>query len=221
MPRTARASVAETWYHVLNRGNRRETVFHKPADYDAFVETVVDSQARLTVDILGYCLMPNHFHLVIRTHADGDMGRWMQWVLMAHARRYHRHYRTTGHVWQGRFKAFPIEEDEHLISVLRYVERNALRAELVARAEDWKWSSLTGWLRGDPLLWRGEVPLRDDRWLERVNEPLSAGDLSRLRLSVERGRPYGAEAWTEETARRLGLESTLRPRGRPPKKNRV
>ena len=75
MPRTARASVAETWYHVLNRGNRRETVFHKPADSDAFVETVVDSQARLTVDILGYCLMPNHFHLVIRTHADGDIGR--------------------------------------------------------------------------------------------------------------------------------------------------
>ena len=221
MPRTARASVAETWYHVLNRGNRRETVFHKPADYDAFIETLVDAQTRLSLDILGDCLMPNHFHLVIRTRADGDMGRWLQWVLMVHARRYNRHYRTTGHVWQGRFKAFPIQEDEHLISVLRYVERNALRAELVARAEDWKWSSLAGWLRDDPLLWRGAIPLRDDRWLERVNEPLSAGDLSRLRLSVERGRPYGAEAWTGETVRRLGLESTLRPRGRPPKTNGI
>ncbi len=146
------------------------------------------------------------------------MGRWMPWVFMAHARRYHRHYRTTGHVWQARFKAFPIEEDEHLISVLRYVERNALRAELVARAEDWKWSSLADWLREGPLLWRGDVPVRDERWLERVNEPLSAGDLSRLRLSVERGRPYGAEAWTGETARRLGLESTLRPRRRPTKR---
>jgi putative transposase len=136
---------------------------------------------------------------------------------MAHARRYHRHYGTTGHVWQGRFKAFPVQEDDHLITVLRYIERNPLRAELVARSEDWKWSSLPGWLRGDPLLWRGEVPVRDERWLERVNEPLSTGDLHRLRLSVERGRPYGDESWTKETARRLGLESTLRSRGRPKK----
>jgi REP-associated tyrosine transposase len=215
MPRTARASVADTWYHVLNRGNRREAVFHKPADYDAFVSTMVDAQVRLSVDILGFCLMPNHFHIVMRTRADGDLGRWVQWLLMAHARRYHRHYNTTGHVWEGRFKAFPIQDDDHLVSVLRYVERNALRAELVARAEDWKWSSVAGWLRDDPLLWRGETSARDEKWLERVNEPLSAGDLQRLRLSVDRGRPYGDEAWTVRTARQLGLESTLRSRGRP------
>lgn len=91
MNRTARASVADTWYHVLNRGNRREAVFHKAADYDALVQTVVDGQSRFAVDILGYCLMPNHFHLILRTHADGDLGRWMQWLLTAHARRYHSH----------------------------------------------------------------------------------------------------------------------------------
>jgi putative transposase len=202
---------------VLNRGNRREVVFHKPADYDAFVTAMADAQVRLRADILGYCLMPNHFHLVIRTQAVGDLGRWVQWLLMAHAQRYNRHYGTSGHVWQGRFKAFPIQNDEHLLSVLRYVERNSLRAELVSRAEDWKWSSLPAWLKGDSLLWRGEADVRDEKWLERVNEPLSAGDLSRLRLSVERGRPYGEEHWTKETARRLGLESTLRSRGRPRK----
>lgn len=158
--------------------------------------------------------MPNHFHLIVRTHADGDLGRWMQWLLMAHARRYHRHSHTSGHVWQGRFPAFPIQDDDHLVTVLRYVERNALRAELVARAEDWKWSSLPGWRSGGRLLWRG-VEVRDERWLKRVNEPLSIGDLQRLRLSVERGRPYGDERWTKETARRLGLEYTLRGRGRP------
>jgi putative transposase len=97
------------------------------------------------------------------------------------------------------------------------VERNALRAELVARAEDWKWSSLPGWLSGDELLWQGEAVVRDERWLERVNEPLSVGDLQRLRLSVERGQLYGEESWAKETARRLGLESTLRARGRPRK----
>jgi REP-associated tyrosine transposase len=104
-----------------------------------------------------------------------------------HARRYHRHYGATGHVWQGRFKAFRIAADDHLVTVLRYVERNAVRVELVPKAEDWSWSSLSGWLRGDPLLWRGAVPVRDEKWLERVNEPLSAGDLQRLRHSVWRG----------------------------------
>ncbi len=104
-----------------------------------------------------------------------------------------------------------------MLTVLRYVERNALRAELVARAEDWKWSSLPGWLGGDPLLWPGDPPLRDKNWLERVNEPLSVSDLQRLRISVERGRPYGDESWANLTAERLGLQSTLRSRGRPRK----
>ena len=106
MPRTARASVAGTWYHVLNRGDRREVVFHKPADYDAFVKAMSDATARLGVDILGYCVMPNHFHLLMRTNADGDLGRWVWWLLVAHAQRYHRHYHTTGHVWQGRYRLF-------------------------------------------------------------------------------------------------------------------
>ena len=217
MPRTARGAVAGTWYHVLNRGNRRETVFHKPADYDAFVKAMGDATERLNVDILGYCLMPNHFHIVIRTHADGDLGRWVRWLLVAHAQRYHRHYHTTGHVWQGRYKAFPVQDDDHLMSVLRYVERNPLRADLVTSAEHWKWSSLQRWLHGDPLLWRGPGMVRDERWIERVNEPLSVSDLQRMRLSTQRGQPYGDEAWTKETARRLGLESTLRSRGRPRK----
>ena len=117
----------------------------------------------------------------------------------------------------GAVQSVPIAEDDHLVTVLRYVERNAVRAELVPKAEDWSWSSLPGWLRGDPLLWRGEIPVRDEKWLERVNEPLSAGDLRRLRHSVSRGRPFGGEPWTRETALRLGLESCLRPRGRPRK----
>ena len=141
MPRTARASVGGKWYHMLNRGNRREAVFHKPGDYDGFVEAIIDARARLAVDVLGYCLMPNHFHLLMRPQADGDLGRWVQWLLMAHARRYHRHYKSR---------------------------------------------------------------------LTRVNEPLSDEDLRRLRLSVERGRPFGTEPRTRQTARRQGLESTLR-----------
>jgi putative transposase len=163
IPRTARDSVGSMWYHALNRGNRREAVFDKPGDYDAFVEAMVDARARLPVDLLGHCLMPNHFHLGLRPHHDGDLGRWMQWLLTTHAQRYHRHYGTRGHVWQQRFEVFPVQDANHLVTVLRYVERNALRAELVSRAEDWKWSSLPGWRRGDPLLWKGEEPVRNEQ----------------------------------------------------------
>jgi len=155
---------------------------------------------------------------VIRTRADGDLGHWVRWLLVAHAQRSHRHDQTTGQVWQGRDKAFPVQDDDDWIGVPRYVERNALRAELVSRAEGWRWSSLPGWFRGDPLPWRGEVRVRGPRWLERVNEPLSAGDLRRMRRSVERGWPSGDDSWTQAIARHLELESTLRSRGRPRKR---
>ncbi len=217
MPRTARLSVGGVIYHALNRGNRREAVFHKPADYDAFLEAIADARRRIPLDLFGYCLMPNHFHLVLRPQGDGDLGRWMRGLLTTHAQRYHRHYKTSGHVWQGRYKAFPVQDDAHLTTVLRYVERNPLRAELVARAEHWKWSSLPGWLGGDPILWRGEPSARGPQWLKRVNDPLSAGDLQRLRQSVDRQRPFGTEDWTRKTAESLGMESSLRNRGRPRK----
>jgi REP-associated tyrosine transposase len=219
MPRTARASVGGVWYHALNRGNGRAEVFHKAGDYEAFVEAMIDARARLPIDILGYCLMPNHIHIVLRPRAEGELGRWMQWLLMAHARRYHKHYGTSGHVWQGRFKAFPIQDDDHLATVLRYVERNPLRAKLVTRAEGWKWSSLPAWQRRETWLWPGKPPVRSRNWLARVQEPLSASDLLALRQSAERGRPYGDDPWTKRTVKRLGLEHTMRTRGRPRKES--
>lgn len=215
MPRTARASVGGAIYHAMNRGNRHAAVFPAPADYDAFVTAIGDARARLPLDILGYCLMPNHFHLVLRPRGDGDLGGWMRWLLTAHAQRYHRHDGTSGHVWQGRLEAFPVQDDDHLATVLRYVERNPLRAELVPRAEHWKWSSLPGWLAGDPLLSPGDPPPRTPDWVERVNAPLSSADLIRLRESVSRERPFGSDDWTRRTAEALGLESTLRGRRRP------
>ncbi len=127
MPRTARASLGGLTYHVLNRGNARAQVFHKPEDYQAFLDMMVQATIRIPMRILAYCLMPNHFHLALWPHLDHDLSRWMHWLLTTHVRRYLRHYRSSGHVWQGRFKAFPIQEDEHLLVVLRYVERNPLR----------------------------------------------------------------------------------------------
>jgi putative transposase len=216
MPRTARASIGDLCYHVINRGNGRAEVFHKARDYQAFVDLLRESTARLPMRLLAYCVMPNHFHAVVWPHADGDLGRWMQRLLTAHVRRYHAHYKTSGHVWQGRFKAFPIEGDDHLLVVLRYIERNALRAGLVARAEDWPWSSLRERTQvpADGFVHSGPVRLPEG-WVQWVNEPETDGELERLRASVNRAVPYGSETWIERIAPLLGLEFTLRPRGRP------
>lgn len=204
-------------YHVLNRGNARQRVFKKDGDFAAFLQLLADAKERLPMRIVGYCLMSNHFHLVLWPHKDGDLSRFMQWLLTAHVRRYHRHYGGSGHVWQGRFKAFPIQEDEHLLTVLRYIERNALRADLVDRAEAWPWSSLAS-PRGDlpSLCDPGPVPKGRD-WLRHVNQPQTEAELAALRHAIARGSPFGDSAWQRATAKRLDLESSLRPRGRPRK----
>ena len=141
MPRTARASLGNWCYHVLNHGNARAEVFHKTEDYAAFVDLLAPACERVSPRLVGWCLLPNHFHLVLWPRKDEDLGRWMQWLLTSHVRRYHKHYHSSGHVWQGRFKAFPIQRDEHFLTVLRYVERNALRAKLVQSADDWRWGN--------------------------------------------------------------------------------
>ena len=220
MPRTARASQANVCYHVLNRGNRRAEVSHHDGDYAAFVRVLRQACARVPMRVLAYCLMPNHFHLVVWPLGEGDLSDWMQWLLTAHVRRYQRLYHTTGHVWQGRFKAFPIQEDEHYYGVARYVERNAQRANLVRRAEQWRWGSLFRWQRGSAedriLLAPWPLP-RQANWVEHVNEPQTEGELAAIRRSVLRGVPYGDDAWTTRAVQDLGLETTLRPRGRPRK----
>jgi putative transposase len=201
---------------VLDRGNARQQVFHKAGDFDSFVRLFADAHQRVPMRILAYCLLPNHFHLVLWPRGDGDVSRFMQWLLTTHVRRYHEHYHTSGHVWQGRFKAFPIQENEHLLTVLRYVERNPLRAGLVGKVDGWPWNSLSIWGQPEQPDWfsAGPVPRGGD-WLAQVSEPQTDVELLALRKSVERGVPYGNPRWQRQTTAALGLESTLRPRGRP------
>lgn len=215
MPRTVRASQGGFCYHVLNRGNARSEVFHKPEDYSAFLHALSESSVRLPMRLLAYGLMPNHFHLVMRPHGDGDLSRWMQWLMTTHVRRYLRHYGHSGHVWQGRFKAFPIQDDEHLLTVVRYVERNPLRAGLVTRAEDWPWSSLGASSENAEVMPKlaSEELLRRGDWAEFVNQPMTEAEVEAIRRAIRRGRPFGSEEWTQGTAKRLGLEFSLRPRG--------
>lgn len=134
MPRPPRADEAGGIYHALNRGNARNTIFHKDGDYDAFERILAEGLDRYDVELFCYQLMPNHWHLLIRPLIDGEMSRFMRWITATHTMRYHAHYHSSGegHVYQGRFKSFPIQDDDHFHTVCRYVERNALRANLVA-----------------------------------------------------------------------------------------
>jgi len=219
MPRTARSAVGGLVYHVLNRGNGRMQIFRKPGDYQAFVDLLILGKERAQVEVLGFCLMPNHWHLVLRPKRDGDLAAYLSWVTNTHVKRYRAHHRrTSGHLYQGRYKGFPVQEDSYLLTLLRYVEANPLRAKLVTRAQAWRWSSL-GCERttADKLLspWPLERP---SDWKELVNEPLPEAQRQQIKSSLQRGRPLGEPKWAQSIARRLGLLFTLNPRGRPPKK---
>ena len=220
MPRTARASVGNVCYHVLNRGNARNTVFHKDGDYGSFLKLLNQANDRVSMRLLAFCLMPNHFHLVAWPRENGDLSKWMQWLMTSHVRRYHRHYDTSGHVWQGRFKAFPIQSDDHLLTVMRYVERNPVRAKTipVRKAQNWNWSSAgTPSPEFEPVKLHNGPVKRRSNWLDWVNTPLTEAERSAMHQCINRGRPFGSDNWQKRTAKRLGLESTMRPRGRPRK----
>jgi putative transposase len=216
MPRPPRQIFANECYHVLNRANRRAEVFHEPADYAAFIHLTAKAQLRIDMPVLAACLMPNHVHLVVRPKGDGDIIRWMQWLFTTHARHYHEKYGTTGHVWQGRYKHFPVQGDHHLLSLMRYVERNALRAMLASRAEEWRWGSLY-WRehrQAAVTLTEPPVPL-PKAWIEFVNQPQTAAELAAIRTCVNRQRPFGDDGWVTSTSRASGLQQTLMEPGRP------
>ena len=222
MPRRARVAPGGFVDHALNRAVARLPLFQKDGDYEAFERVIVEARERVPIRILGYCLMPNHWHLVLWPKATGELTEFLRWLTHTHTMRWHTHYHTsgTGHLYQGRFKAFPIADDEHYFTVLRYVERNALRANLVERAEDWRWGSLRRRQHGDAdqeaILTPGPSPLPRN-WTELVNRPQTERELEALRRSVLRGSPFGPPAWQEKVARQLGLEWPLRSRGRPKK----
>lgn len=201
---------------MLNRANKKAEVFHGPADYAAFLRLIAEASERIEVSILAVCLMPNHLHLVLRPSADDDISKWMKWLLTTHAVRYNKLYGKTGHVWQGRFKAVHVQTDHHLLTLLRYVERNALRANLVSRAEDWLWGSLHWRSMSSPPVTLTSAPLPlPSWWAEFVNLPQTAAELEQIRTSVNRQRPYGDADWMASQAKRASLEQTLRDFGRP------
>ena len=222
MGRAKRADAAGHCYHMLNRANLRAEVFHKPEDYAAMEGIITEALAIFNVRVYCYCLMPNHWHFVVSPQVDGEMGRFAQWVTLTHTQRYHAHYQIVGegHLYQGRFKSFPVQCDDHFLTLCRYVERNPYRARLCDSPEVWRWSSLYRWrhpsAEDGTLLSPWPVSRRDD-WKEWVRTDFSASEQRQIDWSMKRGVPFGDETWVESIARKYGLESTMRPRGRPRK----
>ena len=223
MGRSPRITESGLVYHVLNRRVMRLPLFLKDDDYLAFERVLAESLERPDAPhLLAWCLMPNHWHLVVRAAKQTDLSTWMQWTTVTHTHRWHAHTHTTGEgpLYQGRFKSFPIQADDHFLSACRYVEANAKRARLARRAEQWRWCSLYSRRRGGSVLKRWVRPwpvVRPRNWLADVNESWDEESLQAVRQSVIRGVPLGTKTWRDRVAHRLGLGSTLRARGRPRK----
>jgi putative transposase len=205
-------------FHVLNRGVQRRQLFETDRDYEAFMRCLAFVHARVSVSLFAFCVMPNHFHFVLTSKEDGQISRFMRLLQGTHGKRWHacRDTSGTGAVYQGRFKAFPVQSDRHFYTVCRYVERNALRAGLVKRAEDWPWGSLAQGLRSLHSVPLSDWPIvRPDEWVQWVNggEPIQT--LASVRKAVATGHPFGESGWATRIAKNLGIEQRLNPPGRP------
>ena len=222
MPRTARNAPGGLVYHVLNRSVGRMKMFRGDRDFEAFERVLCQAQQRCPLPILSYCIMPSHWHFVVRPEKDGELSAFFRWLAHTHAMRWRVSHHTVGygHLYQGRFKSFPVQSDGHLLTVCRYVERNPLSAGLVRRAQQWPWSSLWTRRHGSDqqkaLLFPWPVPRPAD-WIDHVNAAITPREQERLQTSLKRDRPFGDDTWTTRTVRRLGLEHTLRREGRPGK----
>src|SRR5262245_5347788 len=191
MPRPPRVCPDGVPQHIVNRGNLRAQVFRHSADYSGFLAAMTDAVNRTTVRLLAFCLMPNHFHLVLWPVHGQEVSAYMQLLMNAHIRDVQARHGTagTGHIYQGRYSNSPILTERHFINVCRYVEANPLCAGLVARNEEWEWSSL---VRSGPVddlniltLWPVKRPRK---WIELVNRPLGNRELRELKKEMRRQR---------------------------------
>jgi putative transposase len=221
MPRRLRIATGGLVYHVLNRAVGRQTIFKRESDYEAFVRVIERTHDLLPTRIAALCLMPNHWHLVVWPRQDGELSEFMRVLTVTHTQRWHANHHSagTGPLYQGRFKSCPVQDDGHFLTVCRYVERNPVRAGLVRSARNWKWTSAAMRALAEPPRWLLPLdgwpvaPRRD--WAHWVDRPQTAAEEEALAECIRRGRPFGEESWQRRTAKKLGLESTLRPRGRP------
>lgn len=220
MSRPRRIAIGGYVYHVLNRANGRLRIFRKAGDFLAFEKILAEGVGRYSMRLCGYGLMSNHWHLLLWPRADDDLPRFMRWITLTHAQRYHASHATVGigHLYQGRYKSFPVQDDAHYLNVLRYIEANPLRAGLVEEVGQWAWSSLAVRQGRESPVVVCDGPLDlPSTWAMLVQAELPPDQQDRLSRSLRRGTPFGADRWTRTTVGRLGLQCTVRSRGRPRK----
>jgi len=223
MPRIARVAVGDMFYHVINRSNGRVRIFDTDAEYAHFESVLQEGKELIDMRIVAYCIMPNHWHLVLNPRKNTDMGDFMRWITTTHVRQRRVQTKSVGHghLYQGTYKSFPVATDQYALELVRYVEQNPLRAKLVRRAENWRWSSLwrreKGSKKEQKLLSKLPIELPDN-YLSIVNTTPSSDMLDTIRTSVNKGVPFGSENWVQKIVRKFNLESTLRGPGRPKKK---
>ena len=200
------------------------TIFEKPEDYTAFMRVLDETRQLVPLPIYAMVAMPNHWHFVVRPTADDQVSEFFRRLTVMHTMRWHAHYKTggTGHLYQGRFKSFPIQSDAHLLTVMRYVERNPVRAQFTPLAEDWLWGSAHA--RQQPLGECRWLAIPDDpalprTWRSSVNRPETEAEVKALRTCIHRGLPFGDDRRVKSSVVRLGLECSTRPRGRPIKES--
>ena len=220
MSRAKRITLGGYIYHVFNRANGRLRIFRKDGDFLAFEQILAEGIMRYSMRLCGYCIMSNHWHLLLWPVNDGDLSGFMRWITLTHTQRFHASHGTVGigHLYQGRFKSFPVQDDTHYLTVMRYIEANPLRGGLVKRAGDWPWSSLAVRKGMEAPFELSDGPLKlPHGWeamIDKIERPERLGE---LKNSINRGAPFGEPDWKMKTAAIMNLESTLRPRGRPKK----
>ncbi len=222
MPRTKRVDIGNEIYHVINRSNGRAIIFETKKDYQLLEELLTVAQEIFEMRILAYTIMPNHFHLLLYPHQDGELGKFMHWLTTTHTRKYHTQTKTVGggHLYQGRYKSFVVDTDGYLLTLVKYIERNPVRAKIVSKCEDWQWGSayrrILGTVKQKKLLTSlpATLPSNYKSWINTNDKP---DDLVLIRNSLNRGVPYGGETWREKMIKDFNLESTVRSPGRPRK----
>jgi putative transposase len=219
MPRNKRIAKGNIVYHVFNRANGRLRIFKRGADFEAFEQVLAEGVERFNMRLCGYCIMSNHWHLVLWPRKDGDLSDFMKWITVTHSHRWHSAHGTVGigHIYQGRYKSFPVQDDVYYLTLMRYVESNPLRAKLVKRSGDWRWSSLAIRSGEDKFLKLSDGPMKLPRQWKSLVDRFAGLPIEQIKTCIQRGRPFGDDDWTMKAANKLMLQASLRPRGRPKK----
>ena len=216
MARLARVVVSDVPHHVTQRGNRRQPTFFSDSDYEAYLDLMAEWCRRHGVEVWAYCLMPNHVHLVATPPTEAALAHAIGEAHRRYTRRVNFREGWRGHLWQGRFASFPMDE-EHLYRAVRYVELNPVRARLVRAPWRYRWSSAAAHLEGkDGQLVRVAPMLeRVGDWRDFLAEGLSIAEADDLRRHERSGRPLGNEGFVVRLEGLLGR--ILRPQKPGPK----